>query len=211
MTEEDLTFGMRDYQEGDSDIAAAENEGLRSLNDELSKQLKMYMKESEESKAKLKEEMVRSEMEMKAFGMALSGVDDLRVAAERMSRELHVIKRNGYIPPGGLMGEDSSEAVKRAMSAVGSMARANQSIDHPSFSDNSSVSAHQQQGSFSLWNAMNSVMSPGQVEAMQNVADASGGLFNEAPAATSSKKRSSKHKPKKKKKQRGGSVISSFF
>lgn len=159
VTEEDLTFGMREYQEGDSDVAVAENEGLRSLNEELSKQLELYKKESEASKANLAEERTRADLEMKAFSVALRGVDDLRVAAEHMSRELHFIKRNGYVPPSGLTGEDSSEHVKNAMSAVESMARANQSIDHPSISGNGEV---QQQG-FNLWNAMNTVMSPAQL------------------------------------------------
>ena len=41
VTEEDLTFGVREYREDSGDIAAAGNTGLRSLNEELSKQLEL--------------------------------------------------------------------------------------------------------------------------------------------------------------------------
>jgi len=214
VTEEDLTFGMREYQEeNDSEIAVAENEGLRSLNEELRRQLDLYMTESEESKSKLKEEKIRSEMEMKAFGSALKSVDDLRGAAEQMSRELHFIKKHGYVPPNGLSGEDASGHIKSAMSAVESMAIANQGIDHPSLTKSDSSEVKQQQG-FSLWNAMNAVMGPGQAQAMADVTEAAGGLFNDDHQPTrSSKKSSSKHKSKKRSKKRGdgGSIISSFF
>jgi len=209
VTEEDLTFGTREYTRGggDADIAAAENTGLRSLNEELSRQLELYKNESDDFKEKLKEERTRADMEMKAFSVALSGVDDLRVAAENMSRELHFIKKNGYVPPTGMTGEDSSEHVARAMKSVESMARASQSIDHPSISQESTES--QSQG-FSLWDAMNSVLyKPAQTtETIQEDSipeDTAGDLFF---APKKSVKKSSK---RKKKRGDGGSVISSFF
>ncbi|KAL3826230.1 hypothetical protein ACHAXA_006258 [Cyclostephanos tholiformis] len=155
VTEEDLMFGMRDYRDGNAAVAAAENEGLHALNDELSRQLEKYAEELEDVKKRLKEEETRSEMEIKAFSVALMGVDELRVAAENMSRQLHIIKTNGYVPPGGLTGEDTSRNIQSAMRAVESMARANQSIDHPSISGKAT-----QQSGFNLWNIMNAVMSP---------------------------------------------------
>lgn len=209
VTEEDLTFGTREYTRGggDADIAAAENTGLRSLNEELSRQLELYKNESDDFKEKLKEERTRADMEMKAFSVALSGVDDLRVAAENMSRELHFIKKNGYVPPTGMTGEDSSEHVARAMKSVESMARASQSIDHPSISQESTE--NQPQG-FSLWDAMNSVLyKPAQTtETIPEDSipeDTAGDLFF---APKKSVKKSSK---RKKKRGDGGSVISSFF
>ncbi len=204
VTEEDLTFGMRERKEMYSDVTLTENEGLRSLNEELSKQLDLYMKETEELKLKLQEETSRSMMEMKAFSVALKGVDELRVAAEYMSRQLHFIKENGYIPPTGLTGKVSAEDVKNAMSAVESMARANQSIDHPSISDTSSA---QEKRSFNLWSVMNAVMSPVKVLSMQDETVATGILFAE-PIASPARNR---HKSKRKRKGDGGSVISSFF
>ena len=210
VTEEDLTFGMREYREEDEDVAAAENEGLRSLNEELSKQLVLYKEEAEDSKAKLKEEATRSEMELKAFSVALSGVDDLRVSAEHMSRELHYIKRNGYVPPGGLTGEDTSEQVKSAMSAMETMAKANQTIDHPAIVRNQPVQQQQQQQGFSLWNAMNAVMSPGQTQTLQTVTESTGGLFNDQPEKKASKHHKSSRR-KKNKRSDSGSIISSFF
>jgi len=211
VTEEDLTFGVREYADCEDDIAAAQNTGLRSLNDELSKQLELYKKDSDDAKTRLSEERTRSEMEMKAFSVALKGVDDLRIAAENMSRELHFIKKHGYVPSGGLTGTDASGHVQSAMSAVESMAVASQSIDHPALNDQSSVSQRERgRDGFNLWNAMNAVMGPGQVQAMQNVSESTGGLFNGNPSV--SKKSSSKHKSgRRKKKGSGGSVISSFF
>ena len=216
VTEEDLTFGVREYREGgggggDSEIAEAENVGLRSLNEELSKQLDLYMKESEDDKAKLKEERTRSDMEMKAFSVALKGVDDLRIAAENMSRELHFIKKNGYTPTSGMTGEDTSEAVRKAMSSVGQMARASQSIDHPSISEEPSSQAE----GFSLWGVMNAVLGgSGQQQALEEVPETNSGgdLFAEMPEQKT--KKSSKHKSSRRKKKRhddGGSIISSFF
>ena len=204
VTEEDLTFGVREYREDSGDIAAAENTGLRSLNEELSKQLELYKKESEDYKSKLKEERARSDMEMKAFSVALKGVDDLRVAAENMSRELHYIKRNGYVPAGGLTGEDTSDSVKNAMSAVESMARASQSIDHPAIAEES---VDQNQG-FSLWNAMNAVMGPGQPQAERHVSEGISSVLLDEPASSKKKHKSSK---RKKKRSDSGSIISSFF
>ena len=211
VTDDDLMFGMREYSDGNADIAAAENEGLHALNEELTKQLGKYAEELEEAKMKLKEEKTRAEMEIKAFSVALMGVDDLRVAAENMSRQLHVIKKNGYIPPGGLTGEDSSENIQNAMRAVESMARANQSIDHPSMPKSAVVT---QQTGFNLWNIMNSVMSPVQESIDDEIEEPIGEIFTpNDDGIVSSRKSSSKHKSSKRKKKRSGgsSVISSFF
>lgn len=205
VTEEDLTFGVREYRDGDTDVATAENEGLRSLNTELSRQLELYKKESDEVKVQLKDERARSELEMKAFSVALQGVDDLRLAAEQMSRELHFIKRNGYVPPGGLTGEETSGSVKNAMGAIESMARANQTIDQPSLSNEESSLTN---GGFSLWGVMNQIMTPGQVQTMNTVSKSTAqGLFNEVDTGAKKKKRSKK----KRRSDSGGSVISSFF
>ena len=205
VTEDDLTFGMRERKEVYSDITLAENEGLRSLNEELSKQLDQYMKETEALQSKLEEETSRSMMEMKAFSVSLKGVDELRVAAEYMSRQLHFIKSNGYIPPTGLTGEVSGEDIKHAMAAVESMARANQSIDHPSISDTSNGNERR---SFNLWSVMNAVMSPVKVQSSYQHEETvvATGIFAEIESPTRHR-----HKSKRKKKSDGGSVISSFF
>lgn len=203
VTEDDLTFGLRERKEIFSDITLAENEGLRSLNEELCKQLDLYMKETEELKSKLDEETSRSMMEMKAFSVALKGVDELRIAAEYMSRQLHFIKKNGYIPPTGLTGDVSAEDIKNAMSAVESMARANQNIDHPSISD---ASTTLEKRSFNLWRVMNSVMSPVKVQSMNDETVVTGIFAEHITSPTRNR-----HKSKRKKKGDGGSVITSFF
>merc|ERR1712194_366140 len=200
VTEDDLTFGMRSYQDDyTDDIAAAENEGLRSLNYELSKQLELYKNESDEAKKNLRDEVSRSGMEMKAFSMALNGVDDLRVAAEHMSRELNVIKKHGYVPSGGMTGEDVSQHVKNAI--------ATQSINQTNTS-NRDAATQPAQG-FSLWNAMNAVMGPTAPQSMHAETETAGVAFG---GSRNSIKVSSKHTSKrKKKKNQGGSIISSFF
>jgi hypothetical protein len=211
VTDDDLMFGIREYSDGNADITAAENEGLHALNEELTRQLRIYAEELETVKMKLKEEKTRAEMEIKAFSVALMGVDDLRVAAENMSRQLHVIKQNGYVPPGGLTGEDSLENIQNAMRAVESMARANQRIDHPSLSRSTAVT---QQTGFNLWNIMNSVMSPLRESMDDEIQEPMGELFTaDNDDIVSLRKSSSKHKSSKRKKKRSGgsSVISSFF
>ena len=225
LREDDLTFGNRESNDDEEEsvqhqMRAAENEGLRSLNEELSKQLDLYKIEAEEAKNNLKNESERSEMEMKAFSVALKGVDDLRCAAEQMSRELHFIKRNGYVPPGGLTGEDTSENVKKAMAAIETMAIASQSVDNPT-----SGERPQLRRGFSLWNAMNAVMTPsGRLRDDAEVCDDS--VVVEKPARarrptdvpSRDKSRRKKEKEalssgKRRRKKRGddGSVISSFF
>lgn len=200
MQDDDLTFGVRgDYEEEEeTDVATAANEGLRSLNDELAKELGLYKQQAVEAVENLIQERKRSEMELKAFSVALRGVDDLRSAAEQMSRELHFIKRHGYVPPGGLSGEDTSESVRNAMSAIESMAVASQSIDHPSLAENNVTP---QQKGFSLWSVMNTIVSPTQ-------------LVEEVEQSHEEKKahkKSSKDKKRRKKRRDDGSIISSFF
>ena len=209
LTEDDLRFGRRNSDSANN--TTAEAEGLRVLNEELTKQLALYVEELEDAKVTLKNEKCRAEMEMKAFAGALSGVDDLRVAAENMSRQLTLIKKNGYDPTTGLslIGEDTTENIAAAMRAVEAMARANQSIDHPSLSTKPVVT--QQQPAFNLWSLMNTVLSPAKP-----VADF---FDDETPGDTLFKTiidgpiSSSTNKPsrRKKKKSTGGSVITSFF
>lgn len=197
MQDDDLTFGTRDFAEEESTVAEAANVGLRSLNDELAKELGLYKQQAVEAIENLVEERKRSEMELKAFSVALKGVDDLRYAAEQMSRELHFIKKNGYVPPNGLSGEDTSESVRNAMAAIESMALASQSIDHPSLAENN---ISPQQKGFNLWSVMNAVVSPTM-------------LSEEVALSQGEKKSKRTGKDKKRRKKRGdeGSIISSFF
>lgn len=200
MQDDDLTFGVRGDCEEDeeSDIATAANEGLRSLNDELARELGMYKQQAVEAVENLIQERKRSEMELKAFSVALKGVDDLRSAAEQMSRELHFIKKHGYVPPGGLSGEDTSESVRNAMSAIESMAMASQSIDHPSLPENN---LSPQQKGFNLWAVMNTIVSPTTFSEEVEVSRREEKTY----------KKSSKEKKRRKKRGDEGSIISSFF
>ena len=54
--------------------------------------------EREVLEQRLQEEMERSQMELHAFAKTLEGVDDLRISAETMAREIRRIKVKGYRP-----------------------------------------------------------------------------------------------------------------
>ncbi|KAL7473673.1 hypothetical protein ACHAXS_014162 [Conticribra weissflogii] len=224
LREEDLTFGSRDNNAVEDnahfEMTAAANESLKTLNTELSKQLDLYLKEAHDAKKKLREERKRADLEMKAFSVALKGVDDLRGAAERMSRELHFIKKNGYVPPGGLTGLDTSQNVKNAMSAIETMAIANQTVDNPN------EEKPPLRRGFSLWNAMNAVMAPtGRLSAEANDESCDDSVIMESTVrlkhpsseigerrrSGEREKKSGSGKKRKKKRGDGGSVISSFF
>jgi len=66
---------------------------LRGVNEMLRRELESACTELNETKRKLAEEMERSAQDMEAFAEALRGVDELRTAAEMMSRELTRIKK----------------------------------------------------------------------------------------------------------------------
>lgn len=66
---------------------------LRGVNEMLRRELESACTELNETKRKLSEEMERSAQDMEAFAEALRGVDELRTAAEMMSRELTRIKK----------------------------------------------------------------------------------------------------------------------
>ena len=59
----------------------------------MKKELEQAKEQCETYKRKLREEQERSAKELEAFGGALKGVDELRSAAEEMSRELTRLKR----------------------------------------------------------------------------------------------------------------------
>ena len=61
---------------------------LRKANMELKRELDIVKEELEECRFELEEERERSGKEIKAFGDALKGVDELRHSAEAMSREI---------------------------------------------------------------------------------------------------------------------------
>ena len=63
-------------------------EELKSINETMRQELEALKKECNLMKFKLKEEQERSAKDLEAFAVALRGVDELRSAAEEMSREL---------------------------------------------------------------------------------------------------------------------------
>jgi len=66
---------------------------LRKINHELKKELEHVKEDLEDYKFQLEQEKERSENEIKAFGNALLGVDELRQAAEAMSREITKLRQ----------------------------------------------------------------------------------------------------------------------
>mmetsp|Transcript_24718 Transcript_24718/g.36911 ORF Transcript_24718/g.36911 Transcript_24718/m.36911 type:complete len:170 (+) Transcript_24718:46-555(+) len=66
---------------------------LRKANLELKKELEVTKDELDACKFELEHEREKSGREIKAFGDALKGVDELRTAAEAMSREIIRLKQ----------------------------------------------------------------------------------------------------------------------
>jgi hypothetical protein len=71
---------------------------LQSIISTLRDTIHQTSSENETLRQKLNEEQQRSQQELQSFANTLSGVDDLRKSAERMSRELRRIKIKGHKP-----------------------------------------------------------------------------------------------------------------
>jgi len=95
-----------------------EVEALREINEILRKDVERVRRDCETAKWEAKEERQRSAEEIESFAQTLRGVDELRAAAEAMSRE--ITKNRKYY-----MTEDSDGAFE----AISSVNRANQLLD----------------------------------------------------------------------------------
>ena len=95
-----------------------EVEALREINEILRKDVERVRRDCETAKWEAKEERERSTKEIESFAQTLRGVDELRAAAEAMSRE--ITKNRKYY-----MSEDSEGAFE----AISSVNRANQILD----------------------------------------------------------------------------------
>ena len=95
-----------------------EVEALREINEILRKDVERVRRDCETAKWEAKEERERSAKEIESFAQTLRGVDELRAAAEAMSRE--ITKNRKYY-----MSEDSEGAFE----AISSVNRANQILD----------------------------------------------------------------------------------
>lgn len=88
-----LGRGM-EHDDGNNGGSADEHiQSLKNINEMLRKQVEQTRRECNDLKAKLREEAERSAKELEAFAETLRGVDELRKAAEAMSRELQQNKR----------------------------------------------------------------------------------------------------------------------
>lgn len=67
---------------------------VRKINESLMKEVEELKKKCQEYKQMMQDEKEHSEREIEAFGEALKGVDELRKAAEDMSREITRLKCN---------------------------------------------------------------------------------------------------------------------
>lgn len=95
-----------------------EVKALREINEILRKDVERVRRDCETAKWEAKEERERSAKEIESFAQTLRGVDELRAAAEAMSRE--ITKNRKYY-----MSEDSEGAFE----AISSVNRANQILD----------------------------------------------------------------------------------
>ena len=74
-------------------IGREERSSLRRENVRLRKEVEELKVQLEDAQFELEEEKERSGKEIKAFGIALQGVDELRRSAEAMSREINLLKQ----------------------------------------------------------------------------------------------------------------------
>jgi len=74
-----------------------EFEALKRINDMLRKEVEDARIERDGYQMKLHEEKERAGKELEAFAVALQGVDELRIAAENMSRELTKMKEEQHM------------------------------------------------------------------------------------------------------------------
>jgi hypothetical protein len=88
-------------QQNDDDIHAASSSDVSQLQSIITMMRQVIDNshhEREVLEQRLQEEMERSQMELHAFAKTLEGVDDLRISAETMAREIRRIKVKGYRP-----------------------------------------------------------------------------------------------------------------
>ena len=74
-------------------VGREERSTLRRENLKLKKEVEELKVQLEDAQFELEDERERSGKEIKAFGLALQGVDELRSAAEAMSREINMLKQ----------------------------------------------------------------------------------------------------------------------
>lgn len=80
------------------DISSSDVSQLQSIITMMRQVIDNSHHEREVLEQRLQEEMDRSQMELQAFAKTLEGVDDLRISAETMAREIRRIKVKGYRP-----------------------------------------------------------------------------------------------------------------
>ncbi len=88
-------FGRSQQPRGTPSIKGIDNQEvsqLRSTNESLRKELETTKRELDELEQSLQAEKEKSAREIEAFAGALDGVDELRLAAEQMSREITRLK-----------------------------------------------------------------------------------------------------------------------
>jgi hypothetical protein len=97
----DTPAGDTKQQNDDDDIHAASSSDVSQLQSIITMMRQVIDNshhEREVLEQRLQEEMDRSQMELHAFAKTLEGVDDLRISAETMAREIRRIKVKGYRP-----------------------------------------------------------------------------------------------------------------
>jgi len=90
--------GDTKQQNDDDDFSSSDVSQLQSIITMMRQAINNSHHEREVLEQRLQEEMDRSQMELQAFAKTLEGVDDLRISAETMAREIRRIKVKGYRP-----------------------------------------------------------------------------------------------------------------
>jgi hypothetical protein len=93
-----IAEGDTKQQNDDDDFSSSDVSQLQSIITMMRQAINNSHHEREVLEQRLQEEMDRSQMELQAFAKTLEGVDDLRISAETMAREIRRIKVKGYRP-----------------------------------------------------------------------------------------------------------------
>lgn len=96
--EDDNEILLTSIRSNDSDASSSDVSQLQSIIAMMRQVIDTSNHEREVLEQRLQEEKERSQMDLQAFAKTLEGVDDLRISAECMAREIRRIQIKGYRP-----------------------------------------------------------------------------------------------------------------
>jgi len=169
---------------------------LREINEMLRKEVEITRRDCDDAKHKLKEEAQRSAMELEAFSQTLRGVDELRKAAEAMSRELNRTRE--------VVGANDDSSI--GLRSHGSYAATSQLDEASRILDASHSRSEPQVENYPLWDRVKNSLAIANRELLQRT-PSSNTSISSRPSMNGRQRR-------RRRRRKGGddeSIISAFF